>query len=66
MGASLGASMAAMQQLDATSAATTAMNAKAQSTKMVTDTVNSISQGAVDSATKATSGMTEAAKSIRY
>jgi hypothetical protein len=65
-GASLGASMAAMQQLDATSAAMTTMKAQFDSQKMVTDTVNAMSQGSMDTATKAISGMTEASKAIRY
>ncbi|WP_368665200.1 hypothetical protein [Pseudomonas sp. R16(2017)] len=64
--ASLGASMAAMQQMDATAAATTTMNAQAQSNKMMTDTVNGIASAYQDSATKAQNAAQQTGKAINY
>ncbi|MCX8956575.1 ATP-dependent helicase HrpA [Erwinia psidii] len=64
--ASLGSSLASMQLLDSVSAATTAMNAAAQSTKMITDTINGITSSFVDSATKAQNSMQQAGKAIQY
>ncbi|MHA6494956.1 ATP-dependent helicase HrpA [Pseudomonas borbori] len=62
----MAASTAAMAQMDATSAATTTMNAQFQSQKMITDTMNSIMQGAVDSGNKALNAASESGKAIRY
>lgn len=64
--ASLGASIAAMTQMDAVSAATTMLNAQAQSAKMVTDTINGITSSFVDSSTKAQNSMQQAGKAIQY
>ncbi|MGN7738570.1 ATP-dependent helicase HrpA [Pseudomonas sp. 22526] len=66
MGASLAASMAAQQQMDQTSAATTTMNAQAQSQKMMTDTINGIASAYQDSATKAQNAAQQTGKSINY
>ncbi|MCE8032135.1 ATP-dependent helicase HrpA [Billgrantia tianxiuensis] len=65
-GAALEASKAAMGMLDQTAAQTTLMNAKASSEKMVTDTINGIADGYVDSATKASNAATSSAKSISF
>lgn len=65
-GASLGASMAAMQQMDQVSAATTMMNAQAQSAKMMTDTINGIASSFVDSSNKAHNAMQQAGKGIQF
>lgn len=65
-GAGLQASIDAMKQLDSTAAATTKLNAQAQSDKMKTDTINGIMNGYVDSASKATNAATTASKSINY
>lgn len=64
--ASLAASMAAQQQMDATAAATTTMNAQAQSTKMITDTINGIASAYQDSATKAQNAAQQTGKTINY
>ena len=65
-GESLAASMAAMEQMDQTAAMTTQMNAEFQSQKMVTDTVNAIANGQVDSANKAINAATQSGKAIQY
>lgn len=65
-GLGLAASLAAMKQMDATSALTTKMNADFQSKKMMTDTVNSIMNSTVDSANKSLNAATESGKAIRY
>ncbi|RMQ45855.1 Hrp pili protein [Pseudomonas cichorii] len=64
--ASLGASMAAMTKMDATAAATTTMNAEAQSNKMQTDTINGIASAYQDSATKAQNAAQQTGKAINY
>ncbi|PDO83506.1 hypothetical protein DFO56_11567 [Kosakonia sp. AG348] len=65
-GASMGASLASMGQLDMVSAATTMMNAQAQSAKMITDTINGITSSLIDSSTKAQNSMQQAGKAIQY
>ncbi|WP_348529638.1 hypothetical protein [Pseudomonas sp. RGM2987] len=65
-GASLAASMAAMQQMDATSAAMTTMKSQFDQKKLVADTMNAISAESMDSATKAITAMGEASKNIRF
>ncbi|MBT2375475.1 ATP-dependent helicase HrpA [Pseudomonas fluorescens] len=65
-GLSLAATTAAMAQLDATSAATTKMNADAQSIKMQTDTMAAITSSYQDSATKVQNSMQQSGKSINY
>ena len=65
-GEALAASMAAMEKMDQTAAMTTMMNAEFQSQKMVTDTVNAIANGQVDSANKAINAATQSGKSIQY
>ncbi|GFM81910.1 hypothetical protein PSCICN_26020 [Pseudomonas cichorii] len=64
--ASLGASMSAMTMMDQTAAATTMMNAQAQSTKMQTDTINGIASAYQDSATKAQNAAQQTGKAINY
>lgn len=64
--ASLGASMAAQQMMDKTTAATTMMNAQAQSQKMMTDTINGITSAYQDSATKAQNAAQQTGKAINY
>ncbi|MBX8496239.1 ATP-dependent helicase HrpA [Pseudomonas cichorii] len=64
--ASLGASMSAMTLMDSTAAATTMMNAQAQSTKMQTDTINGIASAYQDSATKSQNASLNTAKAINY
>ena len=64
--ASIGASLASMTQLDAVSAATTMINAQAQSAKMITDTINGITSSFIDSSTKAQNAMQQAGKAIQY
>ncbi|MFP8968061.1 hypothetical protein ACKC9G_15880 [Pokkaliibacter sp. CJK22405] len=63
---SLEASQDAMQQMDEASATATKMNAQFQSQKMITDTVNSIANGMVDSASKANNAATQSGKAINY
>ncbi|WP_343294205.1 MULTISPECIES: hypothetical protein [Pseudomonas] len=65
-GASLAASMAAMQQMDATSAAMTTMKSEFDQKKLIADTMNAISAESMDSATKAITAMGEASKNIRF
>ena len=65
-GEGLAASMAAMEKMDQMSAQTTAMNAEFQSQKMMTDTVNAIANGQVDSANKAINAATQSGKAIQY
>ncbi|MGR2741029.1 hypothetical protein ACUY1T_21485 [Billgrantia sp. Q4P2] len=65
-GAGLAASQQALQMMDQTSAETTMMNAQAQSQKMKADTVNSIANGYVDSASKANNAATQSGKAINY
>jgi hypothetical protein len=65
-GAGLAASQSAMQMMDQVSAQTTTMNAAAQSQKMMTDTINSIANGRVDSASKANNAATQSGKAINY
>ncbi|AGN86381.1 hypothetical protein H650_14925 [Enterobacter sp. R4-368] len=55
-----------MGQLDMVSAATTMMNAQAQSAKMITDTINGITSSLIDSSTKAQNSMQQAGKAIQY
>lgn len=62
----LEASEAAMKKMEDTAAKTTAMNAQAQSTKMMTDTINGISSAYQDSATKAQNAAQQSGKSINY
>lgn len=64
--ASLGASMSAMTMMDQTAAATTMMNAEAQSNKMKTDTINGIASAYQDSATKAQNAAQQTGKAINY
>ncbi|MCV4282468.1 ATP-dependent helicase HrpA [Pseudomonas capsici] len=64
--ASLGASMSAMTMMDQTAAATTMMNAQAQSNKMQTDTINGIASAYQDSATKAQNAAQQTGKAINY
>ncbi|MFJ4143899.1 ATP-dependent helicase HrpA [Pseudomonas sp. NPDC089734] len=64
--ASLGASMSAMTMMDQTAAATTMMNAEAQSNKMQTDTINGIASAYQDSATKAQNAAQQTGKAINY
>ncbi|AHF67035.1 MULTISPECIES: hypothetical protein [Pseudomonas] len=64
--ASLGASMSAMTLMDSTAAATTMMNAEAQSNKMQTDTINGIASAYQDSATKAQNAAQQTGKAINY
>ncbi|MDW6001954.1 ATP-dependent helicase HrpA [Vibrio mangrovi] len=64
--AGLAASQAAMEMMDKVSAQTTMMNAAASTQKMQTDTMNSIANGRVDSATKASNAATQSSKSINY
>ncbi|MCJ8346688.1 ATP-dependent helicase HrpA [bacterium] len=66
MQASLQASMAAMQKMDETSAMTTMLKSEADSSKMINDTANSITDGAMDSANKAGNAFTKAAKAVQY
>lgn len=66
MPAALGAALAAQQQMNMTASATTLMNAQAQSTKMVVDTINGISSAFQDSATKAQNAAQQTGKSIQY
>jgi hypothetical protein len=65
-GEGLAASMAAMEKMDQTAAMTTAMNAEFQTQKMMTDTLNAIANGQVDSANKAVNAATQSGKSIQY
>ncbi|MEJ2418902.1 MAG: hypothetical protein P8Y45_18635 [Exilibacterium sp.] len=65
-GLSLGASMAAQQMMDKTTAATTMMNATFQCQKMMTDTINSMANAAADSGSKALNASTQTGKSIQY
>ncbi len=65
-GASLAASMAMMQMQDQMSAATTVMQGMANMRKQMTDAVNSISQGQMDSASKATNAGHKAANEIQF
>lgn len=65
-GAALQASQQAMQIMDKTAAETTLMNAKAQSDKMKTDTINNIMNGYMDSANKATNAATKGGQGIQY
>ncbi|WP_251010237.1 ATP-dependent helicase HrpA [Pseudomonas fluorescens] len=55
-----------MTKMDATAAATTTMNAEAQSNKMMTDTVNGIASAYQDSATKAQNAAQQTGKAINY
>ncbi|OEC32657.1 hypothetical protein SAMN05216600_105158 [Pseudomonas cuatrocienegasensis] len=64
--ASLGASMSAMTMMDSTAAATTMMNAEAQSNKMQADTINGIASAYQDSATKAQNAAQQTGKAINY
>ncbi|AEV65558.1 ATP-dependent helicase HrpA [Pseudomonas thivervalensis] len=65
-GLSLAASTAAMQQMDATSAAMTTMKSEFDQKKLVADTMNAIAAGSMDTATKAITAMGEASKNIRF
>ncbi|SCW62680.1 hypothetical protein SAMN03159488_02499 [Pseudomonas sp. NFIX10] len=65
-GASLAASMAAMQQMDQTAAAMTTLKSQFDQQKLVADTMNAIAAGSMDSATKAITAMGEASKNIHY
>ncbi len=66
MGLSNAAAMASMQTLDKTMAQTTAMTTAAQSQKMKTDAISSITDGQMDSATKAMNSGQKAAKAIQF
>ncbi|AXW88859.1 ATP-dependent helicase HrpA [Lonsdalea britannica] len=65
-GLSNAASLASMQTLDKTMAETTAMTTAAQSQKMKTDAMNSITDMQMDSASKAMNASTKTAKSIQF
>ncbi|ADM98677.1 hypothetical protein CTB91_02353 [Dickeya solani] len=66
MGLSNAAAMAGMQSLDKTMASTTAMTTAAQEQKMKTDAISSITDGQMDSATKAMNSGQKAAKAIQF
>lgn len=63
---SVQASYDAMQKMDRTMAQTTTIKAEADSMKLINDTMNSIIDGAMDSATKSGNAATKTAKSIQY
>ena len=63
---SLDASMEAMKLLQETSAETMTMNANFQAEKMMTDTMNAMANGQVDSANKAINAATQSGKAIQY
>ncbi len=65
-GSALAASQAALAKLDKTMAETTTMQAAAQDMKMRTDTNNAITEGKIDSGSKATNALTKAGKAIQY
>ncbi|WP_192991480.1 ATP-dependent helicase HrpA [Dickeya dianthicola] len=66
MGLSNAASLAGMMTLDKTMAATTAMTTAAQAQKMQTDAISSITDGQMDSASKAMNSGQKAAKAIQF
>ncbi|WJY17213.1 ATP-dependent helicase HrpA [Pectobacteriaceae bacterium CE90] len=66
MGLSNAASMASMATLDKTMAETTAMTTAAQSQKMKTDAISSITDGQMDSASKAMNSGQKASKAIQF
>jgi hypothetical protein len=65
-GASMAASMAMMQMQDQMSAATTIMQGMANARKMLTDAVNSITQGQMDTANKGTNAGHKIANEIQF
>nr|WP_081642159.1 ATP-dependent helicase HrpA [Dickeya chrysanthemi] len=66
MGLSNAASLASMQTLDKAMASATAMTTAAQAQKVQTDAISSITDGQMDSASKAMNSGQKAAKAIQF